>query len=293
MLSGLPVLKTLQPDQNKPDFFTNHEAYLYEPKYDGIRCLLHYNGEAIQLVSRTEKNIDVSSKFKAALQSSISDKCSKVILDGELIAVDAQHLTGNFEALSNRKRYPCILQFRCFDILYINGVDVRGYNVVERKKILTGKFSINSIPFKLVPFADSIEQLASYDNMEGHVAKQRSSKYEGGRQRTWIKIKPFETEIVRVHGYVEGLGKFDGSVGALNIEWISFDPATKLPIFKDAGQVGSFHIDDSARAKIWDKIQAMGDKFVPFFAEVYYLRKTSAGKIYHGVFVREVDLDAA
>lgn len=292
MPTELPKLATLQPDKNDPTFPTNHEAYIYEPKFDGIRTLVYFNGEDIKLVSRTEKNVDVSIKFRNAVTEQLKNTgCRNAIIDCELIAIDTEHLTGNFEALQNRKRYPCILQLRAFDVLYYNGVDIRGYSTMERKKVLAAKFDIKSVPFKLVPFADSVDGLPVYSNIEGHVAKQRKAKYESGRQRTWVKIKPFETEIVRVTGYIEGLGKFENNVGALNIEWIIVDPKTKEISTKDAGQVGSFHIDDSKRKEIWDKIQLMGEKFKPFFAEVYYLRKTAAGKIYHGVFLREVELD--
>jgi ATP-dependent DNA ligase len=169
-------------------------------------------------------------------------------------------------------------------------VDTRNYTTVERKKILEKKLPIKDVAFRLVPFAPSTEELTSYNNQEGYVAKQCTARYEEGRQKTWMKIKPLDYTMVMCSGFVSGLNS-PHSVGQLLIQWILQDPKTKQYALKDAGYVSNFEgLNEETRILVENYIRKM-PKFKPFPIEVSYLRRTAEGKAYHATFHKIVSLE--
>jgi bifunctional non-homologous end joining protein LigD len=161
--------------------------WLFEPKWDGYRALCYF-GESVRFISR--RNNDLTKRFPE-LQA-IQIKAESAIIDGEITAID-EHGLPCFDELRKTKR-SCAIVFYAFDLLELNGEDLRELPLLKRKAALKGillKTKHNRIRFTdyvigegLAPFAE-LEQR----NLEGMVAKKVDSEYTGGRTRDWLKIK--------------------------------------------------------------------------------------------------------
>src|SRR5688500_16564803 len=75
-----------------------HPGLLYEPKWDGFRCLVFKDGDTVHLASRNTKPLTrYFPEVVAAMQTTLPERC---VLDGELIVVRGERL--DFEVLQER-----------------------------------------------------------------------------------------------------------------------------------------------------------------------------------------------
>jgi len=138
--------------------------WIYELKYDGYR-ILAVNG---RLISRNGK--DWTDKFKIQVPSNM-------VLDGEVIAESFTLLRKSTERIT----------YVAFDILELDGEDLRGKPLIERKEILKKQNVQQS------DFTENLSE-ADFDNLcakgfEGIIAKKKSSIYSGTRNGDWVKLK--------------------------------------------------------------------------------------------------------
>jgi len=122
------VVITLMQPSNLAQPFTDHK-WLFEPKWDGYRALCYF-GESVRFISR-RKN-DLTKRFPE-LQS-IQIKAESAIIDGEITAIDQDGLPC-FDELK-RTRRTCAIVFYAFDLLELNGEDLRGLPLLKRKAAL-------------------------------------------------------------------------------------------------------------------------------------------------------------
>ena len=154
-------------------------------KHDGFRALA-YIQDGCRLVSR--KGI-MYSRFKD-LAKALSSLPQEAILDGELVCLDDQGRTLFYDLMFNRA--PA--HFYAFDLLWLDGLDLRERPLVERKQLLSEV--VKAGPGRLL-YVDHIEELGEEmfaaiceQDMEGIVAKPAASPYrELGGKPPWIKIK--------------------------------------------------------------------------------------------------------
>jgi bifunctional non-homologous end joining protein LigD len=187
------MLATLHPRPfSDPD-------WLFEIKYDGYRCLIRKTGETVELLSRNGNPFNGSFPEVAEAVAAVP---GDFVWDAELTVDDA---TGrpSFERLHRRavtksaknvraaaKADPARLYI--FDALSIDGEDLRGLWLLERKERLRDTFDNT----RTLIYASGIrgagewvfEQAQSLD-LEGMVAKRLDSTYQKGRSRDWLKIK--------------------------------------------------------------------------------------------------------
>ena len=110
-----------------------------------------------------------------------------------------------------------------FDLLYLDGYDLRGVPLEERKRLLseivTPSDRIHVSDFFTVDGAAMLEA-ARANGLEGIVAKARGSKYEGRRSRDWVKVKVVTSGDFVIGGFTHGerdyfsslvLGLYDGA----------------------------------------------------------------------------------
>jgi bifunctional non-homologous end joining protein LigD len=162
-------------------------------KWDGIRIVAGTHRG--QLRMRTRQGNDVPpSKFPEL--ASLAEAVDDVILDGELTVFDGKHpdfgavisrlrgRPGRAAALAETQPSTVIV----FDVLRLDGVDLRGSPYIERRAILEG---LELPPLWLVPptFSDGAAAVAASleHGLEGVVAKKLTSKYVSRRSRAWIK----------------------------------------------------------------------------------------------------------
>ena len=161
--------------------------WLFEPKWDGYRAVCYF-GERVRFISR-RKN-DFTKRFPELL--TIQIKAESAIIDGEITAIDEDGLPC-FDELKKTRR-TCAILYYAFDILALNGEDLRGLPLLERKsalKRILRNTKHNRIRFTDYIIGDGLALFAELEqrNLEGMVAKKIDSQYAGGRTRDWLKIK--------------------------------------------------------------------------------------------------------
>jgi bifunctional non-homologous end joining protein LigD len=176
--------------------------WVFEIKFDGVRALGIKLGEKVSLISRNEK--DLTRKYSPVAEALRSLPCREAVVDGEIVAVDAQgrsrfQLLQSYDMASHEK--PPLLYY-AFDLLNLDGRDLKGLPLTRRKELLKSLLAPvpETILFSAGIEADSQRVLKAMKarGLEGVVAKRRDSKYEPGRRSgAWEKYKwTLEQEFV-------------------------------------------------------------------------------------------------
>ena len=159
--------------------------WVFELKYDGFRALAYVDGDGCRLVSRNRHRFDEFEPLAVAVAKSLG--AERAVLDGEIVCVD-EHGRSQFYPLMARRCQPC---FFAFDLLWVDGEDVREQPLLERKARLRTLVP-DSDPRLL--FVDHIEErgVALFEkicemDLEGITAKRKKSLYREGTR--WLKIK--------------------------------------------------------------------------------------------------------
>jgi bifunctional non-homologous end joining protein LigD len=184
------MLRNLRPIRlsRRPEPFDSDE-YLYELKIDGFRALAHLADGKGELVSR---NGNVFRGF-AELATWIAEhlKVDDAVLDGEIACLDGDGRP-IFKDLLFRKS-TCI--FVAFDLLYLNGKDLRTLPLIERKRQLRMLLSRKRSRILYLDHVENdgrllFEQIVKMD-LEGMVCKRKSSPYRAAEKPSpyWIKVK--------------------------------------------------------------------------------------------------------
>jgi bifunctional non-homologous end joining protein LigD len=159
-------------------------------------------------------------------------------IDGEVVVLDAEGRT-SFQALQNVMSQSSArgLAFFVFDIMYLDGYDLRGVVLTERKRVLReivgkGRGNVRASPDVQGGGADFFAQACKL-KLEGSIAKRATSTYASGiRSREWLKIKCIQRQEMVIGGYTEPQGSRKG-FGAL---LIGYHEDGKL---RYAGKVGT------------------------------------------------------
>jgi bifunctional non-homologous end joining protein LigD len=168
----------------------DHPDWIFEIKYDGFRALAYIENGESDLVSRKSHTYKSFRELREDLATCI--KVENAIIDGEIVCLGEDGRPQFYELLY-RRREPF---FCAFDLLWLNGEDLRVLPLYERKKRLR-KLIPRSKKSRLL-FSDHIEhngrdvfQAACGMDLEGIVAKLKHAPYmaDGRRSSTWIKIK--------------------------------------------------------------------------------------------------------
>ncbi len=165
------------------------DAFIYELKSDGFRALAHIEAGRGELISR---NGNVFRGF-ADLATWIAQhvQVDSAVLDGEIICVDDDGRP-SFRDLLFRRRQAT---FIAFDLLYLNGKDLRAQPLIERKAILKKLLRLKR---SRILYLDHVErdgvllfdQIVAMD-LEGMVCKRKDSPYKATQKpsRDWVKVK--------------------------------------------------------------------------------------------------------
>ncbi len=189
----------------------NSPDYIYELKLDGIRCLAYLNETSTDI--RSQKNDQLIPRFPelAGIHAQVKGKC---ILDGELIVIkngvpDFAEVQRRFLINDSQKftsssgRYPA--SFVAYDILYINNKLITDQPLLNRKKLLeeTVNETVNLAISRYVSEGGiELYQLAEKQNLEGVIAKEKTSKYYPGKQTTeWINFNFRSDKAFALCGY--------------------------------------------------------------------------------------------
>jgi bifunctional non-homologous end joining protein LigD len=200
-------------------------GWLHEAKYDGYRIIGRKAGDEVTLFSRS--GLDWTVRFPAIASALLTFPAESALIDGEVAFVLPNGIT-DFKSLQEHidSPHPSIRYF-VFDLLWLDGKDLRKKPLKERRALLAKLMSEKGISNYLV-YADYVEgsspeffKQACAAGLEGVVSKRADAPYRSGRGRDWLKVKCKRGEEFVIGGYnrsdVKGkpfssllLGTFDG-----------------------------------------------------------------------------------
>jgi bifunctional non-homologous end joining protein LigD len=192
--------------------------WIYEIKFDGWRALALKGGNQVRLLSRNAK--DLGAKFPEILDSIAELNAHDAVIDGEIVALDEQGRS-SFQLLQSHdmghERPPIF--FYAFDLLQLNGKDMKKLPLEERKatlqRLLEKPPGVIRFSATLGNNAKDLLKEARKLGLEGLIGKRAKSPYEvGTRSGAWIKIKLLHEQEFVIGGYTEpeGTRKFFGSL---------------------------------------------------------------------------------
>ncbi|MEP6594803.1 MAG: DNA ligase D [Ginsengibacter sp.] len=205
--------KTPFPEDIKPMLATlvdkpfDEPGWLYEVKWDGYRSIIYLNNGNVDMRSRNNK--DFNKKFYSVYNVLQKWKINAV-LDGEIMVLNEEGVA-NFGNLQNwRSEADGELILYLFDVLWLDGYDLTGMQLAQRKEILSGIIP----PIQGVRLSESFDagaleffEVAKQMNLEGIIAKKANSLYfPGNRTKDWLKIKTGKRQEVIIGGYTNNEG---------------------------------------------------------------------------------------
>jgi bifunctional non-homologous end joining protein LigD len=187
--------------------------WLYEVKWDGYRALCFIEKGKVRMVSRRGNVMDKQfPEVAEALSRSI--KADTAIVDGEIVALD-ENGTPSFQLLQNRVGFhksakggkPHALNFFAFDLLYLDGFDLRRASLIDRRRLLQSIVLPDATVRYSDHFAgkgDELLQAVRNKGLEGIIAKHARSRYEPRRSGEWVKIKVTSQQDFVICGFILG-----------------------------------------------------------------------------------------
>ena len=225
----------------------SREGWVFELKYDGYRLL----GERVdrEPFLRSRAGHDLTHTFPEIARAVRGLPFDGLVLDGEVVVHDAQGLP-SFSRLQKRGRIlnradalrasvelPAI--YYAFDLLAVEGHDLRGLPLLERKELLRRVLpTVGPIRYSdHIPVqGEAMYQQVQAMGLEGIVAKKADAPYRGGRSTHWVKVRTVHVEDFVVVGWTEPQGSRSG-FGALHVAQYDGDELRYL------GSVGSGFTD--------------------------------------------------
>jgi bifunctional non-homologous end joining protein LigD len=194
----------------------NSVVWAFEGKWDGYRLLVNADHGALELRSRSGRDVTREFPQLEALAADLAEH--HVILDGEVVALDASGVP-SFGAMQNRAAGANI-EFWAFDILQLDGRPLLRAKYSDRRRILEMLADDGGliVPEQLAGDGPAALEYARSQRWEGVVAKKRDSTYQPGRRsQSWIKDKLWLTQEVVIGGWRAGEGGRTSGIGALLI----------------------------------------------------------------------------
>jgi bifunctional non-homologous end joining protein LigD len=185
------------------------DEWSYEVKWDGYRAQAVKDAGVVSLASRNLKNI--TRQFPGVAQAVSRLRATSVVLDGEVVALDADGRP-SFQALHHADTAGLSIVYYAFDLLHLNGRDVTRTALDERRKalreVISGSDLLLSEPLPGSP--DEIAAAVRGLGLEGVVAKRRRSTYAAGRRsESWVKVRFAKRQEFVIGGFKPGGATFD------------------------------------------------------------------------------------
>jgi bifunctional non-homologous end joining protein LigD len=179
--------------------------WVHEIKYDGYRMQLRIaNGKA---VLRTRNGLDWTERFRGIARAAAELPAKAAIIDGEAVALTEAGVP-NFSLLQEGlKKGGSDLVYFAFDLLHLDGYDLRRATLIERKAALQALIGADEA--SLIRYSEHLEgdgalifRHISRLGLEGIVSKKASSAYVSGRSKSWMKKRTVAQAAFVIAGFV-------------------------------------------------------------------------------------------
>lgn len=193
------------------------EEWIHEIKYDGYRALCHLEDGEARLITRNGK--DWTDQFSPVARAAATLPAREAILDGEVVVLE-ENGTTSFQSLQNalsENRGKDLVYF-IFDLLYLDGYDVRPAPLEARKEalrtLLAGQESVLRFGDHIHGGGEDFYRQACSFALEGIISKRADLPYHGGRSKEWLKVKCLKRQEFVIVGFTDPEGSRVG-LGAL------------------------------------------------------------------------------
>ncbi len=249
----------------------SHPDWLYEVKWDGYRVEAVVHGNDIRLWTRNRQ--DAARYFPTLAEARGWITARDAIVDGEVIAVDDRGRpsfsllqdvsglrglhgpgsAGDHPRASNAERAGIPIVYQVFDLLHHDGRSLLDVPLEHRKRLLRSVLRDHPMVrfgSHVIADGEAFVDAAREQELEGVVAKLRSSRYEPGRRsKSWLKIKLRREQEVVIAGWLAGQGTHR-ELGSLILAVHDGDRLVH------AGQVGS-GIDTRTRRMLRERLDTL------------------------------------
>lgn len=179
------------------------KRWLHEMKYDGYRVVLAVGGGEARAYTRS--GLDWSEKFAPLVADAAQLEIGSALIDGEAVVLD-ENGRSSFQALQNAiKAAPDAIDYFAFDLLELDGEDLTGLPLTERKAKLEAILPSGS---GRIRYSDHIvgngEKLLNQfcaAGLEGAISKRVDGKYVGSRNGGWLKTKCIKRQEFVIAGW--------------------------------------------------------------------------------------------
>lgn len=234
-----PMLATLTENR------FSDPKWIFEPKFDGQRCLAFRKGSRVRLMSRNR--LGLNNHYPELADGLAVQEADDFIVDGEIVAFEGNRTS--FARLQRRmqvrdpeqaRRTGVRVHLYLFDVLYLNGHDITALPLRQRKAALRTLLSFRE-PIRFTPHRNTDGEAywrdACRKGWEGVIAKRADSPYQHRRSGDWLKFKCVNEQEFVIGGFTEPRGSRHG-FGALLIGYYRADELVY------AGKVGTGFDDE-------------------------------------------------
>ncbi|MGN1052649.1 MAG: hypothetical protein ACI4SH_04580 [Candidatus Scatosoma sp.] len=258
------------------------EEYIYELKFDGIRCIAYIAPDRVALQNKRFKDVSELYPELANMKKCVK---KKAVLDGELVvfsngkpdfyALQKRSLTTDkFKISLAAKKNPVC--FVAYDILYYDGANLTDLPLIKRKEYLKKHVKEGhglSVSRFIGKNGTAFFRLAESEGLEGIVAKKKNGLYRiGKRTREWVKIKVMQEEDLLVCGY-----KTDGSGGVKDLLLGSYDESGRLR-YRGKAAVG-VSAEEKETVENFAKKNAVKTAWFPEYENAVWLKPVLTGTV--------------
>ena len=183
------------------------DEWLHEVKVDGYRCLAAVGGGSVRLYTRN--GLDWSTQFGALMPAFEDLPCDTALIDGEVVAAGVA--TNVFSELQTRLKHGGELGFVAFDLLHLDGRDLTGLPLIDRKAALERLLAKVD---GAIQYSTHIEGrgLEAWEQVcaagrEGLISKLADAPYHAGRHGSWLKLKCGQRQEFVIGGWSPSASK--------------------------------------------------------------------------------------
>ncbi len=268
--------------------------WIFERKLDGIRCLAIRSRRQTRMLSRND--LDLSRRYPELQEALARQPSIRCAVDGEVVAFDGPQTS--FARLAERGRHPVPVFLYVFDLLWLDGYDVRNLPLRTRKRLLSSALTFTD-PLRLTTHrnreGEAMFTEACRKGWEGVIAKRADSPYRETRSRDWLKFKCEAGQELVIGGFTAPRGSRT-DFGALLVGY--YDEGR----LRYAGKVGTGFDRDTLHS-LGRRLQRLSTDMPPFadpgsirerdvtwvrpdlVAQLGFTEWTSAGRLRHPRFL--------
>jgi bifunctional non-homologous end joining protein LigD len=270
-------------------------GWLHEIKFDGYRTMAHIADGTCKLITRN--GLDWTKRYGDIGPSLGTLPCRQAIVDGEVVALNEKGIS-IFAALQDAlsQDVPHKLSYFAFDLIYLDGWDLRKVPLKERKKLLAQLVGAAVSGRSAVQLSDHVEgdgadlyERATELGLEGIVSKRMDAIYQSGRTKSWAKTKALQAGDFVIGGY--SLSDKAEGIAALGLaEWVDGE-------LEYRGKVGT-GFDAPTLADLLRRLEPLRAGAAPLVgapkeilpvkpvlsAHIHYANRTSDNSLRHAVF---------